>query len=327
MFLNQFSRKLNVLTMNMNRLISILFVLLFLTSSLPSSGQEKMSHSQLKEKTKSGKDDPWADYKEEKDSVSRWACGINIGGYFPNKYSANYYNGTPGNINSVSYVMSNTYWYNDIKLALDAADTVVVQGYPTNMHYQVAITAGVFLRFNFNRKNGIFLEANYTQLKAEDVVTMEVDPYNTYLTLPDIRQIPIAGREERAMLDVGYQRSFLMKSKIYFFVNGSFKMCYTHVIKSVLVVEGREYNLINIYGSQGYVPNSNSQEFNMTQQSVGYGLSVGGGVGLPLTDIFCLEPGVNMQYYPVNLQGYPSYKPSFSIYLRILLGFSHRKVA
>lgn len=312
--------------MKLIRLIPVFFVLLFLTFALPSSGQRKPSHTQPNDKTKQGKEDPWADYKEEKDSISRWAFGIDLGGYFANKYSANFYNGVPGNINNVQFVMSNTYWYQAIKLALNAADTVVVQGYPTNMHYQVALTGGVFLRFNFNRKNGIFLQADYTQLKAENVVTMEVDP-KTYLTFPDIRQIPIAGREERAMLDLGYQRSFLMKSRIYFFVNGGVIMCYTHVKKSVLVVEGQEYNLINVYGNQAYVPNSNVQEFSTTQYGIGFGGLIGGGVGLPITDMFELEPGVSMQYYPVNLQGYPDYKPSFSIFLRILLGFSHSKVS
>ena len=307
------------------RSISILFALALWISALPASAQEKAPGSNVKEKMKNGKEDPWADYQEEKDSVSRWTCGINVGGYFANKYSANYYNGTPENINDVAFVMSNIYWYDAIKLALDAADTVVVLGYPTNMHYQVAITAGVYLRFNFNRKNGIFLQANYTQLRAEDVVTMEVDP-TTYLTLPDIRQIPIAGREERAMLDIGFQRSFLTKSKIYFFLNGGVIMSYNHVIKSVLVVAGQEYNLINVYGSNGYIPNSNSQVFNISQNAIGYGLAIGGGVGLPLSDMFALEPGVTMQYYPVNLQGYPAFKPCFSVYLRILLGFSHGKV-
>ena len=290
---------------------------------MPSAGQKKSPPSNIKEKTKAGKEDPWADYEEEKDSVCRWEFGINLGGYFPNKYSANYYNGVSGNDNTVGYVMSNTYWYRDIKLALNAADTVTIDGYPTNMHYHVALTGGVFLRFNFNRKNGIFLLANYTRLKAEDVVTMEVDPKN-YLTIPDIRMIPIAGKEGRAILELGYQRSFPMKSKIYYFVNGSVTMCYTHVIKSVLVVEGREYNLINIYGNNNYVPNSNTQEFTTNQYGLGWGFTLGGGIGLPLTDQFSLEPGVSMQYYPVNLTGYSLYKPCFTIYMRILLGFSHK---
>ena len=94
-----------IIYMNRFRFISILSLLAFLTLSLPSVGQKKSPPSNIKEKTKDGKEDPWADYEEEKDSVCRWECGISFGGYFPNKYSANYYNGSPGNINNVNYVM------------------------------------------------------------------------------------------------------------------------------------------------------------------------------------------------------------------------------
>jgi len=312
--------------MKVIRIIPAFFLLLFLSVALPSHAQKREPQKNVKTKMKNGKEDPWADYQEEKDSISRWAFGINFGGYFPDKYSANYYNGTPGNINTVDFIMSNIWWYREIKLALNAADTVVVLGYPTNMHYHVAITAGIFLRYNISRKSGIFLQADYVLLKAEDVVTMQVDPKN-YLTLPDIRQIPIAGREERAILALGYQRSFPMKSKIYFFVNGGMLMCYTHVKKTVLAVNGKEYNMINIYGSQGYQQGTNSQEFNTTQYGIGFGGILGGGVGMPVSDKFGLEPGVSLQYYPVNLSGYTAFKPCFSIYLRILLGFSHGKVA
>ena len=108
------------------RSISILSILLFLTIALPSAGQKKSPSSNIKEKIKNGKEDPWADYEEEKDSVARWELGIGFGGYFPSKYSANYYNGSPKNINTVEYVMSITQWYRDIMQALGNPDTLLL---------------------------------------------------------------------------------------------------------------------------------------------------------------------------------------------------------
>ena len=319
--------------MNKIRIISVFSILLFLAFALPSAGQKKSPHSNVKEQVKNGKEDPWADYKEEKDSVSRWAYGINFGGYFANKYSANYYNGTPGNIDTVSYLFTNKDLSNEIKalLGISATGKIVIPDYPKSlksfpldMHYNVAITVGVFLRYNFNRKNGLFLQANYVQLKAENVLKIEVNPPSYNTDQHDYRKLPISGKEERAMLDLGYQHSFLLKSKIYFFLNGGVTMVYTHVKKHVLVIQGKEYNLINVYGVKGY--SLNAQEFTANQYGIGFGGLVGGGVGLPLTDMFGLEPGVAMQYNPVNLTGYTAWKPNFSIYIRILLGFSHSKV-
>lgn len=255
---------------------------------------------------------------EEKEPIRRWEFGIGFGACFPAKFSANYYNGTPANINNVIYVMSNKYWYRDIKYALGSADTVLINGYPTNMKYQVSFMGGLFVRFNFDKRNSMILQANYTRLKAEDVVTFEVDP-KSYLTFKDLRLIPIVGREGRVMIDLGYQHSFPLGSNINFFLQAGGTMCYTQVIKSMIVVEGTEYSLINVYGNQYYVPNSNMETQYVNQNGFGFGGFLGTGFGIPLTDLFGIEPGFYGQYYPVNIEGYNRYRPSFGAYLRIML--------
>jgi hypothetical protein len=146
-----------------------------------------------------------------------------------------------------------------------------------------------------------------------------VDP-PSYSTFQDVRTEPIQGKEARVLIDLGYQRSFPLKSKIYFFLQGGGLMSYTQVIQNIFVVEGKEYNLINVYGSQGYIPGGNSQTFNISQNAFGFGTYFGGGAGIPLNDVFGIEPGFSIQYYPTNLEGYAQWKPSFSAYLRILLG-------
>lgn len=258
---------------------------------------------------------------EPADSIRRWEFGLNFGAYFPNKYTANFYNGSPGNVNNVNYVMSNTYWYRDIKYALGSADTVLIDGYPMNMHYQVSFMGGLFLRFHIDRKNSLFLQADYTRMKAADVITLEVDP-KTYLALPDIRTEPIIGKEGRVMINLGYQRTFPLPSRLNLFLQAAFTMCYTQVIKSVMVIESTEYSLINIYGNQYYVPNSNIQTQNINQNAFGFGAFLGGGLGIPLTDRFGIEPGFYSQYYPVNLQGYPDFKISWGAYLRLMINLS-----
>jgi hypothetical protein len=123
------------------------------------------------------------------------------------------------------------------------------------------------------------------------------------------------------MIDLGYQRSFPLKSRINLFIQGGVTMCYTQVIKSIFVVEGKEYNLVNIYGSPGYQPGYNQQTMTVNQNAFGFGGYLGVGAGIPLTDMFGIEPGFFGHYYQVNLEGYPDFKPSFGIYLRILLSF------
>ena len=314
------------------RLLYFLFSLIFILSNFSGFTQGKTSRYNKAVADTNKKSDPWAEFDvEQKDSVRKLEFGLNFGAYFANKYSANFYNGTRENVNNVTYVMKNSYWYQDIKRALVASDTVMVYnnpyqgetGYPVNMHYTVAFTGGLFLRYNIDRKNGIFLQASYTRLTAADILVLHVDPIPNILTNPDLRYVPIIGKEGRVLIDLGYQRSFPMKSKIYFFVQAAATMCYTQMIRSYFSVEGVDYNMVNIYGdNQGYVPGYGSQTFTVNQNAFGFGGNIGGGIGIPLTDNFGLEPSFFMQYYSTNLIGYAEYKPSFGILLRIMINFS-----
>ena len=307
----------------------LLISMLILGASLSGFGQyHKVHHKSSKNTDKTSK---YANTEEEEeDSVRTWEFGVNLGGYFANKFSANFYNGVPTNVNTVNYVMSNKYWYQDIKRALGSADTVIVyppssysNSYPMNMHYTAGFAGGLFLRYNIDHKSGIFLQADYAMLKTTDVLLVEVDP-KSYITTPDLRYLPITGKEGRVLIDLGYQRSFPLESKIYFYLQAAATMCYTQVIKSYFHVGDVDYSIINVYGpgSPGYVPGGSSQTININQNTFGFGGMIGAGVGIPLNDNFGIEPGGFMHYYPTNLTHYEDFKPSFGLILRILMNFS-----
>jgi hypothetical protein len=303
----------------------LIFLTILIISSLSALGQEKASGTKQKEKDKTQKHGLKEEAEDENPyPLRRFEYGLNFGAYFPNKYSANFYNGTPDNVNNINYILSNTTWFREIRQSLGIGETdtvtqVTVDGYPTNMHYNISFYGGLFLRVNLNRKNGIFLQANYTKLQSADAVTLLVyNPYAPY-ALPDYRMEQVIGKEGRVMIDLGYQRSFPLKSNINLYVQEGLTMCYTQVIKSVFVVEGREYNLVNVYGNQGYQPGYNSQTFNVNQNAFGFGCYFSAGAGIPLSDVFGVEPGLFTHFYRVNLQGYPDFKASFGIYLRILI--------
>ena len=271
-----------------------------------------------KVKTKSLKEE--TDDKEKENKVVRWNFGLNVGVYFANKYPANFYNGSPSNENNVNYVLSNEYWLNEIKQALGASYKVAVSpnGYPTGMHYNFVMSGGLFIRYNINRKWGVCLDVNYTQLKAEDVLQLDVDTV-TYLTYRQYVLEPIRGVEQRVHLDLLLQRNFWLKSKIYFFLQGGLNLNYTRVMKSAFYVEGSEYNMVNIYNS-AYMPGGNQQEFQVIQGGVGYGFALGGGMGFPIITQIGLESGGFINYNNVNLPGYHDFKLSYGFYVRFLFG-------
>ncbi len=260
------------------------------------------------------------DKEEEEDPFPRFEFGINFGTYLANKYTAAFYSGRDGNVNTVSYVMKNTFWYREIRDALgaSASDTVILRELPGNMNYSATLMGGLFLKYNITRLDGIFLQANYSRLNTDGSFTVEVTPQG--YTFPDIRVCGIHGREERLNFDLGYHRKFpVYKKKMNLFLQGGVNMNYVQVQKAYINFNDKEFSIINIYGSQYYVPGSNLQEVQNRQGGIGYGLILGGGMGFTFTPQIGLEVGGYMNYVRVNLEDYHDLKPSYAIYLRFML--------
>ncbi|HTX89079.1 MAG TPA: hypothetical protein VMC08_08825 [Bacteroidales bacterium] len=302
--------------MNFTRLLLPAFLIPLFLLLPPSSRAQKGNPDQTgkfsAQKNKKGSD-------EEKEKITRWEFGLNFGAYFANPYTASYYNGSEGNVNRISFVMTNKYWYQEIAQLLQSTDTVVVKEYPGNMHYTPAITGGLYFRFNFSRHWGIFLQMDYVQLKTDGQFTVQVDSAY-YLTNPDIRLFGIHGREQRVNFDLGAHCRFpVYRNKMNLFLEGGMNFNYTGVMKSYIDFYGKEYSIINIYGNQTYVPNTDIQSNPTNQGGFGYGFLAGGGIGFTFTPQIGLELGGTMNYITVNLEGYREFRPSGVIYLRFIL--------
>ncbi|MDP4282231.1 MAG: hypothetical protein Q8867_08795 [Bacteroidota bacterium] len=257
--------------------------------------------------------------KNEDDKIVRWDFGINFGATFANGYTANFYNGSQGNLNTISYIMTNKYWYQEIKLLLQASDTVILREMPTNMHYNTALSGGLYFRYNFTPRWSLFFEANYARLKTDGIFTVQVDPAS-YLTTPDIRLFGVHGTEQRVNFDIGGHCKFpVYRKKMNLFLDAGLNVNYVRVLKNFINFNEKEYSIINIYGNQYYVPNTNLQEYQNIEGGLGYGLYAGGGTGFTFTPQLGLELGGYVDYISVDLEGYKQFKPSAGIYIRFLL--------
>jgi len=296
---------------------SVFPLIFFLALLFPLTGMTQTNKPGTKEETKSRKQ--LNREKMEEDRIARWDFGINFGACFSNKYTANYYNGSNGNVNTINYVMTNYYWYEEIKHLLNVADTVIIEGLPTNMHYHVALTGGLFFRYNFTSLWGIFLEVDYAQLNTDGVFTANIDPA-TYLTEPNLQLFGIHGREQRINLDLGVHRRFpVYRKKMNLFAQAGLNVNYCQVMKNYINFNDKEYSIINIYGNQNYIPNTNLQEYQTYQNGFGYGFYAGGGMGFIFSRQIGLELGGYLHYITVNLEGYNQFRPSGGVYLRFVL--------
>jgi hypothetical protein len=247
-----------------------------------------------------------------------WVFGLNIGVYYPSKNTAAYYNGKSHNVNNVEYVMSNYYWYQDIFHALGAHDSISVAGLPENMHYKMAMQPGLYAQYCFSPTFALMIEFNYMKLKAEDVIIFEVDPPLDYLANPDLRLYPMHGAEERIYANIGLKRSYPKSDKLSYYWTGGLNVNSTQVKKCSFNVEDVEYTMINTYLDGSYVPNGNSQSYNIYQGGIGVGGFAGAGVSLMFGNGIVVEPGFTAHWLMVKLEDYENMNPGIGAYVRFL---------
>jgi len=259
------------------------------------------------------------DYTNDKDFVGRWDLGLNFGAYLPSKYHAKFYDGREENVNKISYVFSNKYWYEDIKRELNASDTVFVRELPTNMRYNAAFQVGIYLRRTFDNYIGFSLQFDYSKLTAADVYTLEVDP-NYIGSEPDIRIYNIWGVEERINIDLLFSKYFKTKNPIIIpFFEGGLNITSTEVKEHKIKVENLEYSLVNTYINGSYVPGAPQNSYEIYQGGMGVGFSVAAGIKFQLSQQFSFDPGIRLYYQKIKLEGYDVMKPAFSIFFRLSL--------
>jgi len=251
-----------------------------------------------------------------------WSFGLNVGVYYPSKKTANYYNGHPSNVNNVNYVMSNYYWYNEIFQSLGANDSISVAGLPQNMHYKLAMQPGLYAQYSFNPQLALVIEFNYMKLKANDVITFEVDP-KPYATEPDLRLYPMRGVEERVYGNIGIKRTWPKTDKLSWFVTGGVNINSTKVKKSSFYVEDqfyteKEYSMINVYGDNSYIPNGNTQAFTVYQGGIGFGMFGGAGASLKFANSVVIEPGITANWLMVKLENFRDMNPGIGAYVRFM---------
>ncbi len=252
-------------------------------------------------------------------SFGYWDLGINFGMYCPSNYHAGFYDGSESNVNKISYVFGNKYWYNDIYNELNASDTVFVRELPKNMGYTPAFQVGFYFRRTFDNYFGVSLQFDYSKLTAADKFSVEVDP--GYIAQePDIRLYDIWGIEERVNIDLLVSRYFKLKNPMFIpFFEGGINISSTRVKENKIRIETLEYSLVDVYLSGSYVPGAPQNQYVIQQGGIGLGLSAALGVKMKFNDQVSIDPGFRIYFQKIKLDNYNLLKPAFSIFIRLSL--------
>jgi len=250
-----------------------------------------------------------------------WSFSINTGMAFANKYQANFYNGAEGNQNTLSYVLGNQYWSQDIRRLV--RDTFSLAGMPTNMKYNPAFCVGFSIKKKFNNHVGAFVQFNFSRFKANDVFTLKVGatPSGT-VTNENLRNYPIWGKEDRINIDLGVSGELAFAKNISGFLEGGLNINNTKVKENAISIEGTDFNLINVYANQNYVPNVALQEYQVKEGGLGLGMFVSPGIEFKFNDNVAIDLLGSVYWTKINLMHYNAFRPQYNFMIRFVFSTS-----
>jgi hypothetical protein len=254
---------------------------------------------------------------EEEDTLGRFSYGLNVGFYFPDNHPATFYNGSPVNDNKLDLILRNQYYRKDIEDTLGyKLDSAHPYDLPSKMRYSAAYTIGFYFRYQLDKSLGIFASFNFVKLEAKDVFLLNLDLPEGYNLDPRYRQFPIWGKEKRVNIDVGISKYFPLAPKTTLFVEGGLNMNNVRVIENKIAINNTAYSLVNVYGNQSYIPNSQLQQYQVIQGGVGFGMFASSGVRLVFSDYLSLDPGFTFYWKGINLGKYDGFRPNFTAFVR-----------
>ncbi|NCA86392.1 MAG: hypothetical protein EOM83_12590 [Clostridia bacterium] len=286
----------------------------------------------------------WSEY-----DLTGWRFGINMGLYFANNYSAQYFSGERFNENNIEYVLNNKYWYEEIFQELNSnniyktTDENIPQAwtsslqewkrqyaiadgekawwiyYPLDLQYNATIMPGFYVKYNFNNTTGVFVQSNYVKLVTSGVFQMVIDSV-TYTSEPALRTGYIRGELEQVTIDVGISKFYRTGNYTSVFIETGLQINSSRVLESRVQIGKQQYTLINRYGSSGYVPGpgGNAYEYDIYQGGIGFGIFLNGGMKFILNESVSIDPGVQVAWKNVNLEGYRDFAPDAYVYLRLI---------
>jgi hypothetical protein len=260
--------------------------------------------------------------------------GLNIGAYFPNKYTANLYDGYGFDIDGNRNTFENSFMYRKIILEygggygqtdfiaqeLNVAHnewSFTESDMPVNMRYNPSFLVGLLGRYSVDKRNAILINVNASKINISGNFTITTNISTPINQVPrNIQTFAIRGSEQRLLLQFGYQHLFGENEKFNFFAEGGLNVSIAKFDKNEILINNLLIDLAesyNVAGNPSYV----------TRRPIGTGYGAFAGMGLNIG----ISEGIRVQiaYSPtlenINIVKNPKLKIQHSAGLRAYYNF------
>lgn len=253
---------------------------------------------------------------EPREGGIRLEYGLNLGSYFANSYTANYYNGSGqysgvGNQGRVDQLLSKTaYNYPRLRQQIGYDFTLEENGLPTAMRYSPAMMVGLFATIAFNPRVALLAESNFSRLRIQDQFTIRLERFSS-IEGDNIERHSITGNEERVDIKLGLQFTFLSAaSYVHPFIEAGGLFTDTKVKENNIRIAGSTLSL-HVPGTGTYMPERD--------YGIGMGAFASAGIKMDVNEQFRFSIGYSTHYNNINLGKFDDYKWQHALFLRLNL--------
>ena len=242
---------------------------------------------------------------------------------------ANFYNGQPGNVNTLERILySETYgnniWNNLTNQNLIGSSVanyrqITVAEYG-DMHYRIAFQLGLGFRYDFLGSDwGWLARFDYAKLHAQGAVLLNSGHGAAYLTNQNAYvNCFTSGVEERIYFDLGLLKKFRLNNGLEVELALGGNVNNTKVESSDIEIGGIIYSILDVWG--GLSPSSYTGSYSYVNQGgIGYGAFASVSVGFTLPVGTAMSVGYMLHYNKVNLQRYESFAFHHAVGINVAL--------
>ncbi|MDR1758038.1 MAG: hypothetical protein LBR51_03630 [Bacteroidales bacterium] len=254
---------------------------------------------------------------------------ISGGIYMAGKHAAMYYSGAAENENNLNYIFGNKYYYDQINEFMlennpEIGDSVFLGTLPSQMTYKPALSISLGFRYKFNRHWGLSMTYYFAKLTASNTFLLKRNgelgnkkpmEYEEYLV----------GKESRSFIDLTASYLFHPHPIIKPFIEMGVQFNYARVNKFIALFRDedsgkeKEFDLLNIYPGQSYIPNTAMTEEKIVYGGAGYGFSFAAGLKLAINNTVSIDPTFYFSAGSIGLNGYKSIDFHYGAYVRIVM--------
>lgn len=223
---------------------------------------------------------------------------------FGSPYNANYYNGSKLNENSLDFVFSNQYWYEEWQRTvseyyshISINDNIYVkdpEDFDWNLHYKLSMMVSLGARYKLGKGWAVALSYSFSRMTTSTHVLLSSNTVTSNMYKQPV--IAMVGKEYRSMIDLSASYLFSQVHKVvkpFVELGLQFNYAKAKSFDAVLLDKdyhavGSTYSLLNIYDNQGYYPGA--QTYDYIFGGPGFGFSGAAGLKIVCGKYVSIDP-------------------------------------